>query len=322
VLLTATPHSGDDAAFYRLLGLLDPDFEPSRTPPANERERLRERLANHFVQRRRPDIEAWSGRRRRHLFPQARDHRAHLQAHRRVGGLLGAPCSTTARGRRQRRGRRARQRLNFWGTLALLRCVASSPGRRARPCAPAPVSTTTTPTWTGDELLDRLFDGDRRRLPDDDLEPPAATDDPALAALVDPGRGPRRPARRPEAQGRLTEHVKPSCSPTASTRWSSAATSPPRTTWPSTCRAAQGHPVAVVTGELTPTSARRSVAALGDADRRVLVATDCLSEGINLQSLFDAVVHYDLSWNPTRHEQREGRVDRFGQPSRRWCARA
>ena len=48
---------------------------------------------------------------------------------------------------------------------------------------------------------------------------------------------------------------------------------------------------------------------------RILVATDCLSEGINLQEHFDAVVHYDLSWNPTRHEQREGRVDRFGQPS-------
>jgi hypothetical protein len=30
----------------------------------------------------------------------------------------------------------------------------------------------------------------------------------------------------------------------------------------------------------------------------------------------DAVVHYDLSWNPTRHEQREGRVDRFGQLAR------
>jgi hypothetical protein len=49
----------------------------------------------------------------------------------------------------------------------------------------------------------------------------------------------------------------------------------------------------------------------------VLVATDCLSEGINLQALFSAVVHYDLSWNPTRHEQREGRVDRFGQPEKR-----
>jgi Arc/MetJ family transcription regulator len=52
-----------------------------------------------------------------------------------------------------------------------------------------------------------------------------------------------------------------------------------------------------------------------DSEQRILVATDCLSEGINLQHLFDAVVHYDLSWNPTRHQQREGRVDRFGQPS-------
>ena len=45
----------------------------------------------------------------------------------------------------------------------------------------------------------------------------------------------------------------------------------------------------------------------------MLVCTDCLSEGINLQDHFDAVLHYDLAWNPTRHEQREGRVDRFGQ---------
>ena len=34
---------------------------------------------------------------------------------------------------------------------------------------------------------------------------------------------------------------------------------------------------------------------------------------MNLQEHFQAVVHYDLAWNPTRHEQREGRVDRFGQ---------
>ncbi len=49
------------------------------------------------------------------------------------------------------------------------------------------------------------------------------------------------------------------------------------------------------------------------AVRRVLIATDCLSEGVNLQHHFDAVVHYDLAWNPTRHDQREGRVDRYGQ---------
>jgi hypothetical protein len=52
---------------------------------------------------------------------------------------------------------------------------------------------------------------------------------------------------------------------------------------------------------------------LVETERRVLVATDCLSEGINLQDSFDAVLHYDLPWNPNRLEQREGRVDRFGQ---------
>jgi hypothetical protein len=36
---------------------------------------------------------------------------------------------------------------------------------------------------------------------------------------------------------------------------------------------------------------------------------------VNLQHHFNAVIHYDLAWNPTRHEQREGRVDRFGQRS-------
>jgi hypothetical protein len=55
---------------------------------------------------------------------------------------------------------------------------------------------------------------------------------------------------------------------------------------------------------------------MGKAEQRLLVATDCLSEGINLQSLFDTVIHYDLSWNPTRHQQRAGRVDRFGQPAK------
>ncbi len=50
-----------------------------------------------------------------------------------------------------------------------------------------------------------------------------------------------------------------------------------------------------------------------DSPYRVLIATDCLSEGINLQDKFTAVLHYDLPWNPNRLEQREGRIDRFGQ---------
>jgi superfamily II DNA/RNA helicase len=73
--------------------------------------------------------------------------------------------------------------------------------------------------------------------------------------------------------------------------------------------------VDAVTGEYTPEERELRVAELGAESnpRPVLVATDCLSEGVNLQHYFTAVVHYDLAWNPTRHEQREGRVDRFGQ---------
>jgi hypothetical protein len=70
-----------------------------------------------------------------------------------------------------------------------------------------------------------------------------------------------------------------------------------------------------VTGTVPRAEREQRVLELGAADRRVLVATDCLSEGVNLQEHFDAVLHYDLAWAPTRHEQREGRVDRFGQPS-------
>jgi hypothetical protein len=73
------------------------------------------------------------------------------------------------------------------------------------------------------------------------------------------------------------------------------------------------HHVAAITGELPEEARRERVELTGEHERRILVATDCLSEGVNLQEYFDAVVHYDLSWNPTRHEQREGRVDRFGQ---------
>jgi hypothetical protein len=73
--------------------------------------------------------------------------------------------------------------------------------------------------------------------------------------------------------------------------------------------------VAAVTGQLPPAEREERVIQLAKSPQRVLVCTDCLSEGINLQEHFNAVFHYDLSWNPTRHEQREGRVDRFGQAS-------
>jgi superfamily II DNA/RNA helicase len=85
-------------------------------------------------------------------------------------------------------------------------------------------------------------------------------------------------------------------------------------TWlPTLIRDATGLRVVAVTGEIGDEERRARIDELVHDPVRVLVATDCLSEGINLQEHFDAVLHYDLPWNPNRLEQREGRVDRFGQ---------
>ena len=43
----------------------------------------------------------------------------------------------------------------------------------------------------------------------------------------------------------------------------------------------------------------------------VLIATDCISEGQNLQDC-DYLVNYDIHWNPVRIIQRFGRIDRLG----------
>lgn len=48
---------------------------------------------------------------------------------------------------------------------------------------------------------------------------------------------------------------------------------------------------------------------------RVLIATDSASEGINLQWHCHRVLHWEIPWNPNRLEQRNGRVDRHGQPA-------
>ncbi|MEV6985433.1 helicase-related protein [Sphaerisporangium sp. NPDC051017] len=46
----------------------------------------------------------------------------------------------------------------------------------------------------------------------------------------------------------------------------------------------------------------------------ILLATDAAGEGLNLQESSHVIVHYELPWNPNRLEQRNGRVDRYGQP--------
>ena len=53
----------------------------------------------------------------------------------------------------------------------------------------------------------------------------------------------------------------------------------------------------------------------GDFPVRVLLATDAASEGISLQRQCHLLAHAEIPWNPNRLEQRNGRIDRHGQPA-------
>lgn len=67
----------------------------------------------------------------------------------------------------------------------------------------------------------------------------------------------------------------------------------------------------------SPRSKGRSrISAMSDAEEiDLLIATDCISEGQNLQDC-DYLVNYDIHWNPVRIIQRFGRIDRIGSQNR------
>ena len=53
-----------------------------------------------------------------------------------------------------------------------------------------------------------------------------------------------------------------------------------------------------------------------DTPVRLLIATDVASEGVTLHYQCHLLIHYELPWNPNRLEQRNGRLDRYGQPEK------
>lgn len=55
---------------------------------------------------------------------------------------------------------------------------------------------------------------------------------------------------------------------------------------------------------------------LTDPNTRIFLATDAASEGINLHKSCNTLIHVEIPWNPNRYEQRNGRIDRYGQQSR------
>ncbi|MBW4666695.1 MAG: helicase [Cyanomargarita calcarea GSE-NOS-MK-12-04C] len=66
-----------------------------------------------------------------------------------------------------------------------------------------------------------------------------------------------------------------------------------------------------VVGRFAPKANKEYQFKLGESELNTLIATDVLSEGLNLQD-GDLIINYDLHWNPVKLIQRFGRIDRIG----------
>ena len=321
VLLTATPHSGDEEAFYNLLALLDKAFADLKADTRADHP-LRIKLADHFVQRRRQDIKEWQ---EGNLFPD----RFSAEATYRLTGDWNAIFQDVMEYARELVEREAegtfKARMNWWAALALLRCISSSPQAAIRALNTRldnVLGVDAENELSEEEMLKAMeaqgfssvLDGADDDLSLDDIEPGAAQQEDVnrLQGLIERTRS-LKSSGDPKLKT-LVNNLKPIVEegyhPVIFCRYIATA----EYLAEELAKKFKDHHVIYVTGNFNPTERQERIAELKESDRPpILVATDCLSEGINLQDQFTAVIHYDLSWNPTRHEQREGRVDRFGQ---------
>lgn len=324
LFVTATPHSGIEASFQSLLGLLDPRFETLDLQQVGDRERAR--LARHFVQRARVDVRKWMGADTQ--FPTRVPVEVPYSLSPAYRELFESVRTFTRDLIKEPGLSRPRQRVRYWAALALLRCVMSSPAAAVRA-----FDARLRAAQEADEDVDE--DLRRRETMDPiagemalDAEPEASIE----VAIAEAGTGAERKLRQfrrqteaimadgqdlkiAEAATAVTALLRDGFRPIVYCRYVATATYVAAELERRLRAQFKDLHVIAVTGETGSDEEREArVAELTASQRRVLVATDCLSEGVNLQDHFDAVVHYDLPWNPNRLEQREGRVDRYGQP--------
>ena len=321
LLVTATPHSGKEESFRSLIGLLDREFEQDPdTLDDKGRDRLKRKLARHLVQRRRGDITSFLGETE---FPVAEEREATYRLTPAYAEVLGDVLDFTSGLVGDESGDKRQRRVRWWSALALLRSLASSPAAAVATMRKRADNLEAKSEAEADEIGRRgvldMDDGDSEEA--SDLAPAGLLgegESPAtqrrlrklaesVGTLFGPGKDAKLKAFTTQLKGVLADGNHPIvfCRFIDTAEYLAEH-----------LRAKLGAKVevAAVTGKLPPKEREDRVLALNEHEKRVLVCTDCLSEGVNLQEDFDAVLHYDLSWNPTRHEQREGRVDRFGQP--------
>lgn len=324
VLVTATPHSGKEDAFRSLLTLLDPglqDLPEDLSGQANEAHRRN--LARHMVQRRRGDI-------RHYLkndtpFPERFDTEATFKLSGEYKAFFEKVLAYVRETVKDDTGTEFHRRIRWWSALALLRSIASSPAAAVATLKSRSACADSANQGEVDELGRRtVMDvGDLEQAETADFVPGSDIDEngseslrrrklAAFAKEAETLKGPKD-LKLQGAVDIVKDQLKRGISPIVFCRFI-----PTAEYLAENLREKLGPSIEVesVTGKLSPEEREDRVNRLGSCPKRVLVCTDCLSEGINLQEHFDGVIHYDLSWNPTRHEQREGRVDRYGQPKR------
>jgi len=329
ILVTATPHSGNEDAFRSLLAVLNPAFANLPLDLGGDSNRAhRERLALHLVQRKRGDIEHYLNSDT--PFPKRQDAEKSYDLSPAYRAFFKRVLAYVRESVQDEPGTMVRRRVRWWSALALLRSMASSPAAAASTLRTRAFNLDAeTPGEADDQGRCAVMDigDDRDALALSDLVPGSdlgETDDEgvrtkrrllAMAKDAEALFG-EKDSKLDLVTVQVKQLLEDGYNPIVFCRFIPTAEYVADHLRSTMKRQFADVEVAAVTGLVAPADREQRVHDLGEAPRRVLVATDCLSEGINLQDKFDAVVHYDLSWNPTRHEQREGRVDRYGQETK------
>ena len=323
VLLTATPHSGKPEEFQSLLGLLKPDFETLDLPSSSQSERRT--LARHFVQRKRADVEQWMGEDT--PFPDRDTMEWNYDLAPAYAEFFNDVVDFARTLVAPRESGQKTNRVHYWTALGLLRGVTSSPSAGVK------MLTTRLDKLVAVEADDAAIDeGDHAFNPVGDLDVGVETDV-APTQVMDEGewtdqqrRQLRSFATRLEALAGseddqklyaativLEDWISSGFHPVVFCRYIETANHLGEHLAPLLAAKIPRLDLQVVTSEDPDDLRKQRIEGMAGDRPRILIATDCLSEGINLQEWFTAVLHYDLPWNPNRLEQREGRVDRFGQ---------
>jgi superfamily II DNA or RNA helicase len=325
VLLTATPHSGKDEEFQSIIGLLKPEFATFDISKMDECER--KKLARHFVQRKRENLKHWRKKsEERNPFPERDSKEVRYSLSEDYLNLYNGILDF-ARGLSSKTGLKVKNAspIKYWAALALLRGVMSSPEAGLNMLQNRK-----------NKIEKDLFEDEedfyfRYNLFDKELN---ADDSPVTSAVNEYMTGEHeddllenltkkteklyadssRDNKLTKAIAILSDWIKEEFHPIVFCKYIHTAKYVGENLKNYFKDKVQ---VIVATSELADEQRRDLIEHINPEKPRILVATDCLSEGINLQELFTAVLHYDLPWNPNRIEQRDGRVDRFGQESPR-----